>query len=97
MAGGSKDDPGAVRRPRAFGIIAGCMGQIGQMATLTIGFEDIVVLVKIPGIPTRLPTGPLCQLLLLLGSGLGIGVGGREEHLVGLRMDPGTGGLADAG
>ena len=66
------------------------MGQICEMSALTIGLENIVVLVKIPGIPPRLPTGALGQFFLLFGPGLGISMGGREEHLVGVRMDPGT-------
>src|SRR5262245_27230337 len=96
MAVGSKNDPGAIRRPRAFGIVAGGLGQIFQMSTLTIGLVNIVVLIKVPGISTRLPAGALGQFFLLFGPGLRISMGGREEHLVGLRMDPGTGSLADA-
>src|SRR5262245_22573765 len=97
MAVGGKNDPGAVWRPRAFGIIAECMGQICQLSSLPVGLEDLVVLVKIPGIPAGLPTGALGQFFLLFDPGLGIGMGGREEDLVSLRMDPGTGGLANAG
>src|SRR5215831_14761541 len=97
MAVGGENDPGAIWRPRAFGIVARSLSQIFQMSTLTIGLENIVVLVKIPGIPTRLPAGTLGQFFLLFGPGLRISMSGREEHLVGLRMDPGTGGLADAG
>src|SRR5262245_2490331 len=67
------------------------------MSTLTISLENIVVLVKLPGIPTRLPTGALRQLFLLFSPGLGVGMGGREEHLIGVRMDPATRSLADAG
>src|SRR4030095_12537138 len=96
MTVGGKNDPGAIRRPRAFGIVARSLGQIFQMSTLTIGLENIVVLIKVPGISTRLPAGTLGQFFLLFGPGLGISMGGREEHLVSLRMDPGTGGLADA-
>src|SRR5262245_22489478 len=97
MAVAGKDNPGTIRRPRAFGIIAGSLGQIVEMSTLTIGFEDIVVLVKIPGIPSSLPTGALGKFFLLFGPGLGIGMSGCEQHLVSVRMDPGTGSLADAG
>src|SRR5215475_1988152 len=97
MAVGGKDDPGAIRRPQAFGVISWGIGQICEMSALTIGLENIVVLVKIPGIPPRLPAGALRQFFLLFGPGLGISMGGGKEHLIGVRMDPGTGGLADAG
>src|SRR5262249_21377837 len=66
-------------------------------SALTIGLKDIVVLVEIPGIPTGLPAGTLGQFFLLFGPGLRIGVGRCKEYLVGLWMDPGAGGFADAG
>ena len=94
---GGKDDLRAVRGPAPLRVVARGIREPAQDLALGVGLVDVVVLIERPGIAAGLAGRPLVDLLLLLGEGLWIRVGGGEQEPLPGGMDPGAGGLADAG